>query len=451
MMATASQGRQMHINLFIHGGLGHHEAAWRLPDSEPRDLLDFDQFRRAAQAAEAAKFDSVFFSDQASVGDGVRYNHATALEPTSLLAALAAVTERIGLIATASTTYNEPFNLARRFATLDHLSRGRIGWNIVTSIFEVDARNFNRDAAPLHADRYRRAEEFVDIAIGLWDSWEDAAFAGDKESGVMVATEHLHRLDHEGEFFRVDGPLAVPRSPQGRPVLVQAGTSETGRAFAAKYAEAIFTAQRTLADAQAFYADVRARVDAAGRDSDTVRILPGISPFIGSTEAEAKAAEDELAGLVQTEFALKQLSHLIENEITVDQLDEKFPRLPGEDSVNGNKSRYTLVVEMAERDDLTVRQVLGRLAGARGHRTFTGTPEQLADDLELWFREGAADGFNLMPPSIPGQLDAFIEGVVPILRERGLFREEYEGDTLRDHFGLERPENVFAAEQGAAV
>jgi FMN-dependent oxidoreductase (nitrilotriacetate monooxygenase family) len=450
-MTSSSRRTKMHINLFFHGGLGHHESAWRLAGSDPTDLLSFEHHRRAAETAERAKFDSVFFSDQASIGDGVRYNHPTSLEPTSMLAALAAVTDRIGLIATASTTYNEPFNLARRFATLDHISHGRIGWNIVTSIFEVDARNFGLDAAPLHADRYRRAEEFLDVSIDLWDSWEDEAFLADKESGVLVETERLHALDHQGEFFRVAGPLAVPRSPQGRPVLVQAGTSDTGRDFAARYAEAIFTAQRTLQDGQAFYQDIRTRVADAGRDPDHVAILPGICPFVGSTEEEARRVEQELAEMVETDFALKQLSHLVENEITEDQLDQKFPKLSGEDNVNGNKSRYTLVAEMAEREDLTVRQVLGRMAGGRGHRTMVGTPEQIADDLELWFREGAADGFNLMPPVIPDQLDAFVDGVVPILRERGLFRDEYEGTTLREHLGLERPVNGFTERAETAV
>jgi FMN-dependent oxidoreductase (nitrilotriacetate monooxygenase family) len=434
---------QMHINLFL-AGLGHHEAAWRLPGSRPRSVLSLEHYRHAAVVAEAGKLDSIFFADQLATGPNVRRNLMTAIEPTNLLAALAPATSRIGLIATASTSYNDPYNLARRFATIDHLSGGRVGWNIVTSASEAEARNFSLAARADHADRYRRASEFVDVATALWDSWEDGALVADKDSGLFVETDRLHAIDHDGEQFRVAGPLGVPRSPQGRPVLVQAGSSEDGKDLAASCAEAVFTAQRTLADGQAFYADLKGRTARAGRDPGQIKILPGISPFIGSTEAEAQQVERELHELVQTEYALRQLSMLLNREIGEDQLDEKLPSLPGEDSMNGGKSRFSLVVDLARSEDLTVRQLIGRLAGGRGHRTMVGTPEQVADDLQLWFENGAADGFNYMPPSIPDQLEIFVDTVVPILRERGLFRTEYEGTTLRDHYGLERPESGFA-------
>jgi FMN-dependent oxidoreductase (nitrilotriacetate monooxygenase family) len=434
--------RKMSINLFMHGS-GHHEAAWRLPASRPGTPLDLEHYRHATTIAENAKLDSIFFADGLATGMDVRRNLMGVLEPIGLLAALSAVTTRIGLIATASSSYNEPFNLARRFASLDHMSNGRAGWNLVTSGSLAEAKNFGLDEVPTHADRYRRAEEFIEVTTKLWDSWEDDALLGDKESGVYVETDRLHAADHDGEFFKVAGPLGVPRSPQGRPVLVQAGSSEEGRDFAGTYAEAVFTAQRTLAEGQAFYADLKRRAVAAGRDPSQIVILPGISPFIGSTEEEARTVERELHDLVQPEYALNQLAIFLEREFSVDQLDEKLPPMPPEAEVEGHKSRYELIVNLARSEDLTLRQLIGRLAGGRGHRTLVGTPEQVADDLQLWFENGAADGFNFMPPSIPDQLEVFVDEVVPILQERGLFRTEYEGTTLRDHYGLHRPGSRF--------
>jgi FMN-dependent oxidoreductase (nitrilotriacetate monooxygenase family) len=442
MMTNPNRTPQMHINLFL-AGVGHHEAAWRLPGSRPHSLFELEHYRHAARVAEAGKLDSIFFADQLSTGVNVKRNLMTAMEPTNLLAALAPATSRIGLIATASTSYNDPFNLARRFATIDHLSAGRAGWNIVTSASEAEARNFSLDHRADHADRYRRAAEFVEVATALWDGWEDGALVGDKESGLFVDPERVHPIDHDGDFFRIAGPLGLPRSPQGRPVLVQAGSSESGKDLAAGVAEAVFTAQRTLADGQAFYADIKGRAGRAGRDPDGVKILPGISPYIGSTEEEARRIERELLDLVQIEYALAQLSRMLDREIGEEMLDRKLPELPGEDSVNGGKSRFSLVVDLARSEDLTVRQLIGRLAGGRGHRTIVGTPEQVADDLQHWFENGAADGFNYMPPAIPDQLEVFVDTVVPILQERGLFRSEYEGTTLRDHYGLDRPASRF--------
>jgi N-acetyl-S-(2-succino)cysteine monooxygenase len=443
-------GRKMSINLFMHGS-GHHEAAWRLPASRPGSPLDFEHYRHAAKIAEDAKLDSVFFADGLATGMDVRRNLMGVLEPIGLLAALSAVTSRIGLIATASSSYNDPFNLARRFASLDHMSNGRAGWNLVTSGSIAEAQNFGLDAVPTHADRYRRAEEFIEVATKLWDSWDDDALIGDKASGLYVETERLHAAGHDGEFFKVAGPLGVPRSPQGRPVLVQAGSSEEGRDFAGAHAEAVFTAQRTLAEGQDFYADLKRRAVAAGRDPSQCVILPGISPFIGATEEEARAVERELHELVQPEYALKQLEVFLEHEFSVDQLDDKFPDLPDEAPIEGHKSRYELIVGLARSEDLTLRQLIGRLAGGRGHRTMVGTPEQVADDLQLWFENGAADGFNFMPPSIPDQLEVFVDTVVPILQQRGLFRTEYEGTTLRDHYGLNRPPSLHAVPREAVA
>ena len=317
----------------------------------------------------------------------------------------------------------------------------------MTSGTEAEARNFGYDQHLEHGVRYERAAEFLDVATKLWDSWTDDALVLDKASGVYAATERVHEVAHRGTHFSVQGPLTVPRSPQGRPVLVQAGSSEDGRAFAARYAEAVFTAWQTVEEARTFYGDVKARAAVAGRDPDHVKVLPGIVPVLGSTEAEARRLEEELAELLVWDHGLAQLSGMLTVPLTADDLDRPLADLdlPAEAQVNGNRSRFTLVTDLGLREGLTVRQVITRLGGGRGHRTLTGTPEQVADTLEDWFRTGAADGFNIMPPLLPGLLEVFVDQVVPILQERGLFRRDYEGTTLREHYGLPRPESVFAA------
>ncbi|CAL9555955.1 Nitrilotriacetate monooxygenase component A [Actinosynnema sp. ALI-1.44] len=434
---------ELHLNLFLHD-TGHHEASWRLPGSDPHGHLSIAYHERLARIAEAAKFDSVFLADSPVLWGRVGRRPSGKLEPTVLLTALARATSRIGLIATASTTYNDPFNLARRFASLDHVSGGRAGWNIVTTAGDDAARNFGLEAQPAHFDRYERADEFLHVAKELWDSWEDDAIVADKERGVHAEDSRVHPIDHEGKYFRVRGPLNVPRSPQAYPVLVQAGSSEDGRGFAAKHAEAVFTAQQTLAEAKAFYADIKDRARAEGRDPDHVKVLPGLVPVIGATEAEALASDAELDRLIVPEYAREQLAKTLRVAPTDLHLDRPLPAdLPTEDEIEGAKSRYTLIVELARREDLTVRALIGRLGGGRGHKTFAGTPEQVADTIEHWFREGAADGFNIMPAVLPSGLELFATEVVPILRERGLFRTDYTGTTLRDHYGLPRPANQF--------
>jgi FMN-dependent oxidoreductase (nitrilotriacetate monooxygenase family) len=364
------------------------------------------------------------------------------LEPMTLLPALAMVTSHVGLVTTASTTYNEPYNLARRFASLDHISGGRAGWNIVTTAGVDAARNFNLTALPAHADRYARAAEFVDVSLKLWDSWEDDAVLGDKERGVWGDESKLHPPQHVGRYFRIEGALNVPRCPQGYPLLVQAGSSEDGKELAAQYAEAVFTAQQTLEDAQAFYSDLKGRVRALGRDPESIKILPGIVPALGSTEKEALALEAELERLIKPEYARRQLAQVLRVDPEILELDRELPAdLPNEDQIESQKSRYTLIVTLARRERLTVRQLLGRLGGGRGHRTFAGTPEQVADAIQHWWESGAADGFNVMPPVLPSGLSAFVDHVVPILQRRGLFRSEYEGKTLRENYGLPRPPN----------
>ncbi|MEV4278446.1 LLM class flavin-dependent oxidoreductase [Actinoplanes xinjiangensis] len=434
--------RRLHLNAFLMS-VGHHEASWRLPESDPYAGWSVRHYQELARIAERGRLDSLFLADSpVQQGDPGR-RPTGKLEPTVLLTALAGVTSRIGLIATASTSYNEPYNLARRFSSLDHISDGRAGWNIVTTAGADAARNFGLDDVPLHRERYERADEFLEVATKLWDSWADDAVLADKDAGVHADAAKVRAINHRGRFFRVDGPLNVPRSPQGWPLLVQAGSSEDGRDFAAKWAEAVFTAQQTLADGQAFYRDLKQRAAALGRDPDGVKILPGIVPVIGDTAAEARELDAELERLISPEYARAQLAerfHLTPADLP---LDEPLPdNLPTEDEIEGAKSRFTLIVDLARRENLTVRQLIGRLGGGRGHRTFAGTPEQVADTIEEWADNGAADGFNIMPAVLPSGLVAFVDKVVPILQERGRFRTEYEGATLREHYGLPRPSDT---------
>jgi FMN-dependent oxidoreductase (nitrilotriacetate monooxygenase family) len=433
----------LHLNAFLMG-VGHHEAAWRHPRTDPRRVTDVQHFVELARIAERGTLDSVFFADTLHVGPNAKHNMQAVFEPITLLAALAGATEHIGLIATASTSYHEPFNLARVFASLDHLSGGRAGWNIVTSASDAEARNFNLAGSATHARRYERAAEFVDVTLKLWDSWEPDALVLDPASGVFADTDRVHPADHVGSHFSVAGALNVPRSPQGRPLLVQAGSSPDGRAFAARYAEAVFTAQQTLAEGQEFYRVLKAATAAAGRDPSGIRILPGIVPVIGSTTAEASRLAREFDDLIVTDYAIAQLSLLLSTDLSGHDLDAPLPPLPGEHAIETHQSRYKLVVDLARRANLTIRQILVRLGGGRGHRVVAGTPTHIADEIELWFREGAADGFNVMPPYLPGGLEDFVDHVVPELRRRGLFRTGYTASTLRGHYGLPAPADRVA-------
>jgi FMN-dependent oxidoreductase (nitrilotriacetate monooxygenase family) len=437
--------RQLHLNAFVMAN-GHHESAWRHPDADPKQALTLQHYARIAQTAERGKLDSLFLADGVALWGNVRFNSHSRFEPLTLLSALAAVTERIGLIATASTTYNEPYHLARKFASLDHLSGGRAGWNIVTSASKDEARNFNLETRPDHDLRYERATEFIEVAKKLWDSWDDETAVIDKESGVYADTDLIHPIDHIGKHFQVAGPLNTPRPVQGYPLLVQAGSSETGKDYAAHYAEAVFTAQQTFEEGKAFYDDVKSRLVRYGRTPEEIKILPGISPIIGTTEDEARQREADLNGLITPEYGIRQLSNLLDHDIGQYPLDGPLPDVGT--YTEGSQSRFELVTGLAKRENLTIRQLIERLAGGRGHRVFAGTPTQIADQIEYWFSEGAADGFNIMPPTLPAGLDDFVEMVVPELQRRGLFRTEYTGATLREHYGLARPINQFRRQPG---
>lgn len=438
--------RQLHLNAFIYPA-GHHEAAWRHPDSRPDRIYDVTYYQEIGRTAEAATLDAVFFADGPALRTDVRYNAAPGLEPITLLTAIASATTRLGLIATASTTYYEPYNLARLFSSLDHISGGRAGWNIVTTGTDLAAANFGLDRHPDHTERYARAREFVEAVVGLWNSWDDDAVLLDRAAGIYADPDKIHRIDFRGEYLRVRGPFNAARTPQGHPVLVQAGASNDGRAFAARYAEAIFTAHQRLEDAQTFYADIKRRARGFGRDPEHVKILPGISPFIADTEARAKQLQREFNELTVPEYGLGQLESLAGQSLRNLALDEPVPAelfADAGDVTDNAASRRQVIAGIVTRERPTLRGLLHRLAGARGHRVFAGTPEQVADTIEDWFRHGAADGFNVMPPYYPGGLEVFTSTVVPILRSRGLFRTEYTGTTLRDHFGLPRPGSAAA-------
>ncbi|OAH57840.1 nitrilotriacetate monooxygenase [Domibacillus aminovorans] len=428
---------------------GHHVAAWRHPKAEAHNVMNFDFLKRLAQTAERGKFDMVFLAD----GYAVRAKNQKVLdqtvnthfEPFTLLSALSAVTQHVGLVGTVSTTYNEPFHVARKFASLDHLSNGRAAWNVVTSNAEEEARNFNQEHHLLHSKRYDRAGEFVDVVEKLWDSWEDEALIIDKKSAQFAEGSKIHAVNHKGEWFSVEGPLNVSRPVQGHPVVVQAGSSEDGKELAARTAEVIFTAWQTLEEAQAFYSDVKGHMAKYGRKPEELKIMPGIFPVIGKTAEEAEENKRLLEELIPEEAGISLLSAMISFDLSGFPVDGPLPELPELDQVNGGKSRFKLLKDLADREGLTIRKLYQRIAGARGHREIKGTPEQIVDQMQEWFENGAADGFNVMPPYLPGGLDDFVDHVIPVLQQRGLFRTEYTGNTLRENLGLKRPANTLIA------
>ena len=435
--------RELHLNLFINSR-GHHEASWRHPDASDLALTDINYLQGLTQRAEQGLFDSIFLADQLAFRGG---GASRSLEPLTSLAAVAVSTNNIGLIATASTTYTEPFNLARQFASLDHISNGRIGWNIVTSWSAAAARNYGYASQISHAERYARADEFMAVTKSLWDSWSDDAIIDDRANGKYLKQNSVREGGHEGTFYNVAGPLNVPRGPQGWPVLVQAGSSDTGRKFAAQHAEAVFTAHMEKSSAKAFYSDLKSLVKAEGRDEKQCLILPGLSPVIASTDAEAQQFRDELNNLADPQEGLISLSarfggtdfsHLpLDTPLSPDDF-------PDPSTVEAARSRTEVILGVVRNERPTMRQLLSKLAGARGHYVVSGTPEHIADLIEDWFIDGVADGINLMPPVLPKMLDVFIDEVVPLLQRKGIFRTEYQGNTLRDHYGLDRPDNTFA-------
>ncbi|HEX2605398.1 MAG TPA: LLM class flavin-dependent oxidoreductase [Oxalicibacterium sp.] len=447
----AAPKRQMSIGMNILG-LGGHASAWRLRELPSSSLLDVDYFINIAKLSERGTLDAIFLADGPALGGDVGKQPGGRLEPTVLLTAVALATQHIGVIATASTTYNDPYNLARRLASIDHISKGRAAWNVVTTAGDIAAQNFGLTGAPLHEDRYGRAAEFLDIAIKLWDSWEDDAIIDDWQNGIFSDAGKVHTIDHVGKHFSVRGPLNVPRSPQGRPVLVQAGSSEGGKSVGSRYADAIFTTQTTLPDGQVFYAEMKNRARAWGRNPDQLKIMPGLSTVIGSTEEEAHRRCDELDSYQGEQGLAAQIAARIGIPVRDLDLDAELPwHLIGDvkDVTKSSHGFFEAQINLARREKLTVRQLSKRIRS--GHRLAVGTPEQIADTLEQWFLSGAADGFNIMPDMFPSGAAIFVDEVVPLLRKRGIFRTEYTGNTLRHHLGLERPESQYAVRASAAA
>lgn len=431
------QYEQMRLGAFLFD-YGHHYAAWRHPESTTRSAINLEFYLKSAQAAEQGKFDMVFLADSGSIpGISDLETDVSFIYPESvtLLGALAGVTQRIGLAGTASTTFNEPYNLARRFATLDHLSNGRAGWNVVTSTKESEARNFNADQLPEHGRRYERASEFLEVVTGLWDCWQDDAVVAERESGRYANPERIHRLNHNGAHFRVEGPLNLPRSPQGRPVIIEAGTSPTGQKLAARTADVVFTACDNKEEAIAFYRQLKDQLPHYGRQADELKVMPGLMAFIGATEEEARKKEQLFNELIQPAVGARYLSKLLNFDLSGHPLDGPLPDIP----VQGNTSRAVMIIERARQSGMTIRELGLHYAIARGHLTITGTAEQVANVMEDWFASGACDGFNIMQPLLPQGLEDFVQEVVPLLQARGRFRTEYTGSTLREHLGLSRP------------
>lgn len=448
MNAMPKSRRQLKLTAFSHP-----PGYWRMPDAKPTDM-EFEEYVHLAQVAERGKMDMLFFQDSAAVAPAFYLSGGKAealaeaarcvrLEPLTLLAALATVTKHIGLVSTATTTYNDPFNIARKFATIDHISKGRAGWNLVTSQNVDEAQNFGSEMHMDHALRYQRAQEFYDVVTGLWDSWEDDAVIRDRASGRYIDPAKLHVLDHKGEHFSVRGPLNIARPPQGYPIVAQAGSSEPGRELAARTADVVFTAQVSLAEAQDFYADVKGRTARYGRSPDDIKIMPGIRYVLGATESEAKQRYEMMLSAASDDGALAAVQRLAGDlDLRQFPLDGPLPDLPPS---NAARARQKMMIDLARRENLSIRQLARRFTFSLGHLVYVGTPVGLADMMEEWFSNGAADGFTMLSPYYPKPLEEFVATVIPELQRRGIFRTEYEGTTLRENLGLRFRKNRYVA------
>lgn len=435
--------RQLRLGAFMRPA-SIHTGAWRYPGAYPDANFNFAHLKHFAQRLEAAKFDAFFMADHMAVLnmplEALKRSHTvTSFEPFTLLSALSQATERLGLVATGSTTFDAPYHIARRFASLDHISGGRAGWNIVTTSNPDAALNFGLDDHMEHGERYRRAREFYDVVTGLWDSWADDAFVRDVENGIYLDPAKMHVLGHKGPYLSVRGPLNIARPIQGWPVIVQAGASDAGRQLAAETAEAVFTAQSGLAAGREFYADVKGRMQKAGRNPEHMKILPACFVVVGDTVDEARAKRAKLDSLVNYANAIASLSIALGHDASKFDPDGPLPEIP---ESNASKSGRERAIALARRENLTVRQLAQRLGGYAG-LAMVGTPQTIADEMEEWLETNGSDGFTVMFPYLPGGLDDFVDRVVPELQRRGLFRREYEGRTLRENLGLPRPKNRF--------
>jgi FMN-dependent oxidoreductase (nitrilotriacetate monooxygenase family) len=435
-MTMSELKRRMILNLVLTNA-GSHRGAWRHPNTKPAEIHNHKYFLQLAQKAEAARLDSLFIADGLSVEvKAVQHAPIFGFEPVTLLSAIAAVTEKIGLIATVSTSFTEPYNLARSFSSLDHISGGRAGWNMVTTGVDRTAANFGLEHLPSHSERYDRASEFAEVVLKLWDSWDRDALIQDQQTGFYADPGKVRDIFHQGKYFSVKGALNIMRSPQGRPLMVQAGSSEEGKELAARYAEVIFTIQRTLEEGQQFYSDLKGRLERRGRSRDSLKILPGLHVVVGKTEREAKEKAEALQKLTSIERALMSMSNMLGIDFSAYPLDAPFPQLPEPSEVNAYQSFHKMIKSVVDKQPLSILDVLENYWVGNGDLKIAGTPGQVADVMQRWFESEAADGFNVMPQLNDDDIDLFLEGVVPELKRRGLFPDAYSGDTLRENLGL---------------
>ena len=446
-MTTSSAPRQLKLGFILHG-VGPGWGDWRHPDADPTASTNIDFYLRQAKLAEQGKFDFLFVADSVHITEKSSPHYLNRFEPLTILSALATATKNIGLVGTLTVSYSEPYTVARQFASLDHISRGRAGWNVVTSWLSGSAENYGKPTHPPHVVRYRIAAEHLQTVQGLWDSWEDDALVHDKASGKFIDPDKLHTLHHQGEFFSVRGPLNISRSPQGQPVIFQAGASEDGRNFSARHAEAFFTEGSSFESSQAYYADIKKRAAAFGRPAAKLAVLPALRAIVGRTEEEAQRLYQEAVSLVRIEDALVALARSFnEHDLTQYPLDGPFPDI-AQYGAESNRSASERIIRVAREENLTLRETALRYASPR--KEFVGTGVQVADAIQNWFDGGAADGFILFE-SLPRQLDAFVAEVVPVLQQRGLFRREYQHGTLRGNLGLDVPENRNTAARRQAA
>ena len=436
-----SEQKQMRLGAFFQTYLGHHLAAWRYPETKTEEVTSLSLYKEIAELSEKGRFDLLFLADVlAHSEEDIAYTPQIRLEATAVMAALAAVTNNIGLVATLTTTFNHPYNVARKFSTIDHMSGGRAGWNVVTTAHDHEAANFGLEQQVRHDVRYAQCDEFVEVAKALWDSWEDDTLQLDRETGVFLDAGKIRPIHHEGEFYKVRGPINIPRPPQGHPVIVTASASDRGRDFAAKHAEVLFTiAPPTVAEGKIIYDEMKKRVAQYGRQPDQLKIMPGIVPFVGKTQKEAEEKFEHFQELILPELGIGWLSRYLHHDLTQYSPDEHLPELQNLDQVNGEKGRFKILSELSKKENFTIKQLARHFISTQGHLFVVGSGEVVADKLSDWFLNGAADGFNIKFPYFPGGVKDFVDHVTPELQNRGLFRTEYEGGTLRENLGLAFP------------
>lgn len=437
-----TNNKQMHLGAFFQTFLGHHLAAWRYPETKTEEVTSLSLYKEIAQIAEQGKFDLLFLADVlAHNEEDIAYTPQIRLEATSVMAALAGVTEKIGLVSTLSTTFNHPFNVARKFATIDHMSAGRSGWNIVTTAHDHEAANFGLDHITKHSLRYEKANEFVEVTKKLWDSWEDDTLLYNREAGIFLDANKIQPINHEGKYYKVKGPINIPRPPQGHPILVTASASEDGKEFAAEHTDILFTiAPSTVEEGKVIYDDMKQRVAKHGRNPDHLKIMPGIVPFVAKTQKEAEEKYEAFQELILPELGIGWLSRYVDHDLSQYSPDDPMPVLKNSNDVNGEKGRFELLSDLAKKENWTIKQLANFFVRGQGHLFVVGSGERVADTLSDWFLNGAADGFNVKFPYFPGGVQDFVDYTIPILQERGLFRTEYSGNTLRENLGLDFPQ-----------